>query len=45
MIVADVDLAFAREKRVVTIPGKYETETFKARRPDLYTELTRDLKG
>ncbi len=45
MIIADVDLAFAREKRVVTIPGKYETETLKARRPDLYTELTRDLSG
>jgi predicted amidohydrolase len=44
-IVADIDLAFANQKRVVTVPGRYEIEVFKARRPDLYGDLTRDLEG
>ncbi|MEA2554663.1 MAG: hypothetical protein QOJ65_2839 [Fimbriimonadaceae bacterium] len=44
-IIADIDLEQARQKRTVTIPGKYETEIFKARRPDLYGELTRNLES
>ncbi|MES1228348.1 MAG: carbon-nitrogen hydrolase family protein, partial [Armatimonadota bacterium] len=43
-LIADIDLAFANQKRVVTVPGKYEIEVFKARRPELYLELTRDLE-
>lgn len=41
VIEADVDLGQARKKRTVTIPGKYETEVFASRRPELYGELTR----
>ena len=44
-LVADIDLADADQKRVVTVPGKYEIEVFKARRPELYSELTRNLEG
>lgn len=44
-IVAELDLAFANQKRVVTVPGRYEIEVFKARRPELYLDLTRDLEG
>ena len=39
VLIAELDLAEARQKRTVTIPGKYETEVFKPRRPDLYTSL------
>jgi len=39
VLVADLDLEQARQKRTVTIPGKYETEVFKPRRPDLYGNL------
>jgi len=39
-IVADVDLAQAREKRVRIIPGKYETTILESRRPELYGEIT-----
>lgn len=41
VIVADIDLSLAREKRVRTIPGKYETTVFESRRPDLYDWLVR----
>ena len=34
-LVADLDLAQARQKRRVVIPGEYETDAF-ARRPELY---------
>lgn len=44
-IIADLDFALARQKRTVAIPGKYETEVFKARRPDLYSGLDRDFAG
>jgi predicted amidohydrolase len=36
VITADVDLAEARIKRNVMIPGKYETTVFDSRRPELY---------
>jgi predicted amidohydrolase len=42
VIFAELDLDFANQKRVVTVPGKFEIEVFKARRPDLYSDLTRD---
>ncbi len=38
-ILADIDLAEAREKRTVGIPGRYETTVFDSRRPDLYEVL------
>jgi len=41
VIMADIDLALAREKRIRTIPGKYETTVFESRRPELYGDLTR----
>ena len=39
VLIADLDLAEARQKRTVNIPGKYEMEVFKPRRPDLYGKL------
>jgi predicted amidohydrolase len=39
VLIADLDLSQARQKRTITIPGKYETEAFKPRRPDLYGNL------
>ena len=39
IIVADIDLAEARIKRNVMIPGKYETAVFDSRRPELYNEI------
>lgn len=38
-IVADLDLALAREKRSVVIPGAFETDAFGCRQPDLYRDL------
>ena len=35
VLIADLDLALARQKRRVVIPGEYETDAF-ARRPELY---------
>lgn len=39
ILIADVDFADARQKRTVNIPGKYETEVFASRRPELYGVL------
>lgn len=39
-IVAELDLAQARIKRNVNIPGKYETAVFASRRPELYHSIT-----
>jgi 5-aminopentanamidase len=39
IIVADVDLSVAREKRSVVIPGVFETDAFGCRQPGLYREL------
>lgn len=43
VIVADVDFADARQKRTIAIPGKYETDVFTSRRPELYGALTENL--
>lgn len=43
IISADLDLSQARTKRTVTIPGKYETDVFGSRRPELYGPLTDPL--
>ncbi|HRJ97372.1 MAG TPA: carbon-nitrogen hydrolase family protein [Fimbriimonadaceae bacterium] len=40
VLVADLDLAEARFKRTVVIPGQYEMATFDSRRPELYGRLT-----
>jgi 5-aminopentanamidase len=39
LVVADVDLAEAREKRIVNEPGVYEVSLFEDRRPELYGAL------
>ena len=39
-IIADIDLAEARQKRIVNIPGEYEMEVFACRQPDLYLPIT-----
>ena len=39
ILVADVDLARARQKRTVVIPGKYETDTFATRYPEIYGRI------
>lgn len=41
-LIAEFDLAEARQKRTVNIPGRYETEVFASRRPELYGSLVRD---
>ena len=43
IIMADLDLSQAQTKRNVTIPGKYETDVFGSRRPELYGPLTEPL--
>ncbi len=40
VIIADIDLAEARQKRIVGIPGKYEMEIFESRNPALYQAIT-----
>jgi predicted amidohydrolase len=42
VLMADIDVAEARQKRTVNIPGKYETEVFASRRPELYGSLIKD---
>ncbi|MHB8636004.1 MAG: carbon-nitrogen hydrolase family protein [Fimbriimonadaceae bacterium] len=39
VITANIDLGEARQKRTVNIPGRYEMEVFKSRRPGLYGSL------
>lgn len=39
LLVANVDLAEARDKRIVNEPGVYEVSLFEDRRPDLYGSL------
>ena len=36
ILLAEIKLADARQKRTIVRPGEYETETFRARRPELY---------
>jgi len=38
-IVGNFDISLARQKRMVAIPGKYETEVFASRNPGLYTAI------
>lgn len=39
MIVAEIDLSLARNKRSVIIPGAFESDAFACRQPDLYQEI------
>lgn len=39
IIIADIDLAEARIKKNVVVPGEYETTIFECRRPELYAPL------
>ena len=39
VLIADLDFEIARDKRVVTVPGKHETTVFASRRPELYSEI------
>lgn len=40
VLYADLDLAQARQKRIVIEPGEWEIDTFGGRRPELYGRLT-----
>jgi predicted amidohydrolase len=39
VITAEVDLAKARNKRIVNVPGKYEMDIFGSRSPSLYQDI------
>ena len=39
ILIADLDLTIARNKRNVTVPGKHETTIFESRRPELYGQI------
>ncbi|RYG30030.1 carbon-nitrogen hydrolase family protein [bacterium] len=41
VLTAEIDLSNARQKRTVLIPGRYETEVFASRRPELYGSVAR----
>jgi len=40
ILIAEIDCAAARGKRIVTVPGEYEVSLFADRRPDLYARIT-----
>lgn len=40
IIIADLDLPQARQKRIVNIPGEYEMEVFASRHPELYEVIS-----
>lgn len=39
ILYADIDVALARNKHVVRVPGKHEIDRFKDRRPELYQKI------
>lgn len=39
ILIADLDVARSRSKRVVVVPGKYETDTFATRYPEIYGRI------
>ena len=41
IIYGEVSLAAARNKRIIYVPGEFETDLFADRRPELYGEITR----
>lgn len=40
LLLADVDVAKAREKHIVRVPGLHEIDRFRDRRPEMYGKLT-----
>lgn len=38
-LIADIDVSRAKQKRTVVIPGKYETDTFVTRYPEIYGRI------
>jgi len=44
VLIADIDLSDARNKRTVNIPGEYETDVFASRQPGLYRNLIYEPK-
>jgi len=45
IIYGEVDLELARQKHLVTIPGEYEVDRTKDRRPELYGVITQPVDG
>lgn len=45
LVVADVDLAEARAKQILPVPGEYELHLFEDRRPDLYGALVAEVQA
>ena len=45
LLVADVDVAWARDKSIVPAPGEYEMHLFDHRRPDLYGALIEETRA
>lgn len=45
MLVAEMDPAKARKKRLARVPGKHEIDRFADRRPDLYEPLSRPVES
>ena len=41
VLITEVDLETARNKRITNIPGQYEMTVFESRRPELYGSLTK----
>lgn len=39
ILYAEIDLAFAREKHIVRVPGKHEIDRFADRRPEMYARI------
>lgn len=39
-LIADIEVEESRQKRIINIPGEYEMEVFKSRKPALYTIIT-----
>jgi 5-aminopentanamidase len=44
-IYANLDLAWARNKHVIRVPGKHEIDRFADRRPEMYARLTAPREG
>ena len=42
MLIASIDLAVARQKRLVRVPGKHEIDRIRDRRPEFYREIVAD---
>ncbi len=43
ILVAEIDPEIARKKRLVRVPGKHEIHRFDDRRPEMYTDILKDI--